>query len=257
MRKIFGLTLIVASAAFMMHSASQAAPSPRIDYTITATFNDGGTISGSFIFDPNAPCAIPNCSAYSSINITTSAWNLTGLCQHTQSSYGTPNNVTSRDWLAFSSPLLFRLVFVSDLGSAGAVELQSDGSSVEWDGAGCERIVTAGSVVGVPEGGNSTTTSSSSTTTDNVSTSSSSTTTDNVSTSSSSTTTDNATTSTDVEIVVPTTSSVLPSAPPLDTTTTVALSGVLPATGNDRLWWIAAAAALIAIGLTARRTADR
>ena len=246
MRKIFGLTLIVASAAFMMHSASQAAPSPRIDYTITATFNDGGTISGSFIFDSNAPCAIPNCSAYSSINITTSAWNLTGLCQHTQSSYGTPNNVTSRDWLAFSSPLLFRLVFVSDLGSAGAVELQSDGSSVEWDGAGCERIVTAGSVVGVPEGGNSTTTSSSSTTTDNVSTSSSS------------TTTDNATTSTDVEIVVPTTSSVLPSAPPLDTTTTVALSGVLPATGNDRLWWIAAAAAaLIAIGLTARRTADR
>jgi hypothetical protein len=62
-------------AAFCLLSLSSASAAPQLYQLVGVTFNDGGTATGSFVFDPNAgtPCstATSPCGIYSNVNITT------------------------------------------------------------------------------------------------------------------------------------------------------------------------------------------
>jgi hypothetical protein len=70
-----GIALILA-ASFAISTPGAAsqlrqAPSARVVYTLSGvTFDDGGTLTGSFVFDPSVPCASGSCTAYSAVNLT-------------------------------------------------------------------------------------------------------------------------------------------------------------------------------------------
>ena len=63
---------LLGGAALVSGTATGQVPQPRIIYTVSGTFDDGGTLTGSFIFDPNPACLNRNCPRYSGVNITTS-----------------------------------------------------------------------------------------------------------------------------------------------------------------------------------------
>ena len=126
---------------------------PRIVYTFSGvTFDDGGTLSGSFIYDPNIPCSIPTChtsGAYSAVSVTTSGMGSGGLADPLTYHTGDLTNATSSIQMWFASSRLLALTFATALGAEGTIAIEP--GSVEWTGAGPTRYVTAGGVVGVAE----------------------------------------------------------------------------------------------------------
>jgi hypothetical protein len=69
----FALVLVLLGATMLVSgSATGQVPQPRIVYTVSGTFEDGGTLTGSFIFDPNPACQANNCPRYSGVTLTTS-----------------------------------------------------------------------------------------------------------------------------------------------------------------------------------------
>ena len=102
--------------------AARSQAQPRITYTfVGTTFGDGGTLTGSFVFDPNLPCRIPTChtnGAISGLSITTSGGggDLANPLTYTTSDL---TNATSATQLWFASSLLMALAFTSPLGSPG------------------------------------------------------------------------------------------------------------------------------------------
>jgi hypothetical protein len=72
-----GIALVLAAslAISTTGAASQLrqAPSARVVYTLNGvTFDDGGTLTGSFVFDPSVPCVSGSCTAYSAVNLRSS-----------------------------------------------------------------------------------------------------------------------------------------------------------------------------------------
>lgn len=125
-------------------------PQPRIVYTVSgATYDDGGTLSGSFTFDPNVTCVFNDCQAYSNISLTTTGGNAAFPDPLTY----TDANLTAQSGQPFvlaltpESTFIFDLTFGSLLGTAETVPLNGD----QWDGVGISRTLVAGSLVGVEE----------------------------------------------------------------------------------------------------------
>jgi LPXTG-motif cell wall-anchored protein len=249
-QRMAAIILVAAAAVLSMFAASvpsEAAGANAVSYQIDIVFDDGGTASGSFVFDPDIPCEILSCwvsGAYSQISITVSGWGqVTGTCA---SQFPDPrtyteanlSNTTKEDWLAFAPSLNFDIVFATPLGAAGPVGVSTE--TVEFSGAGCTRYAVSGTAVGSLVNPASTTTDAATTTTDAATTTTDAATT---TTDAATTTTDAATTTTDAA-----------------TTTTIPL--VLPATGDSAA--ITALLGAFAVGLgvaailaTRRRTATR
>lgn len=73
MLSITGLCLLMITFLVNGSNAAAQSPLPRIVYMLSgATFDDDGTLSGSFIFDPNPPCVPNDCPRYSGVALTTS-----------------------------------------------------------------------------------------------------------------------------------------------------------------------------------------
>jgi hypothetical protein len=222
------LVLAVAAAVSASAGGPVSAAEPRIVYTFSGvTFDDGGTVSGSFIFDPNIPCAIPYCStsgAYSAMSISTSGMGSGGFADPLAYRATDLTNVTSNSQMGFTSSRIMFLAFGSPLGVAGSISVVPS-VSVEWTGSGPTRYVTAGSVVGVAETTTSTTSSTTSTTSSTTSTTSSttSTTSSTTSTTSSTTSTTSSTTSTTSSTTSTTTTTVPESTTTTAPTTTTSL----------------------------------
>ena len=115
--------LFVGATMFMSPSPSEAAANAVL-YKIDLVFDDGGTASGSFVYDPDIPCVILSCwnsGAYSQVSITVSPWGQTGTCA---SQFPAPrtyteanlSNITKDDWLAFAPNLNFEIEFATPLG---------------------------------------------------------------------------------------------------------------------------------------------
>jgi LPXTG-motif cell wall-anchored protein len=254
------IILVAAAAVLSMFAApvpSEAAGANAVSYQIDLVFDDGGTASGSFVFDPDIPCKILSCwtsGAYSQISITVSPWG-TGTCA---SQFPDPrtyteanlSNTTKEDWLAFAPSLNFDIVFATPLGAAGPVGVST--LTVEFSGAGCTRYAVSGTAVGSLVNPATTTTEAATTTTEAATTTTEAATT---TTDATTTTTDATTTTTDATT---TTTDAATSTTSTDATTTIPL--VLPATGDPAA--ITALLGAFAIGLgvaailaTRRRTA--
>ena len=114
------------------------------------TFDDGGTLTGSFVYDPNIPCVILTCwnsGAFSALSIVTSPVG-TGFFQN-GFSYSTGNltNITFDEMIGAVNGALLQLQFTQSLNNGGVIPL---GYTVEFSGAGSSRRVVSGSVVGTP-----------------------------------------------------------------------------------------------------------
>ena len=77
--------IIVLMAAVMVSTFSMFSPPSTVEaagenavrYQVDLVFDDGGTATGSFVFDPDIPCEFLACyrtGAYSEISITVSSW---------------------------------------------------------------------------------------------------------------------------------------------------------------------------------------
>ena len=136
------LLLIVLVAASMVSTLSTpstvgAAGENAVRYQVDLVFDEGGTATGSFVFDPDIPCVFQACGAYSEISITVSPWGETGTCA-TQfpgpRTYTNANlsNVTEAKRLAFAPNLIFWIVFDAALGATGPVGVTLRSSTSEW-----------------------------------------------------------------------------------------------------------------------------
>jgi hypothetical protein len=145
-------SLITASVLFVLFCVPSIASADGITWTLSGvTFSDGGTASGSFVFD-----ALTN--TYSSIDITTTAGSLFGGAAYAGLDPGFPS--TAGQLIVVTNPLLpdltgtgvLELDFgpLTNLGGTFPVVAEGEGTC---DDAGCTsgtelRTTTAGSVTG-------------------------------------------------------------------------------------------------------------
>jgi hypothetical protein len=98
---------LVGGSLLASAGASGQASLPRIVYTISgATWDDGGTLTGSFIFDPNVACKPSNCPSYSGVNLTTSGGE--GVWKDTTVRYSDDNLDERSRWPFFRLSCCFR-----------------------------------------------------------------------------------------------------------------------------------------------------
>ena len=171
---IIVLMAAVVVSTFSTPSTVEAAGENAVRYQVDLVFDEGGTATGSFVFDPDIPCEFLACyrtGAYSEISITVSPWGPTGTCA-TQfpdpRTYTNANlsNVTEKTRLAFAPNLNFWIVFDAALGATGPVDVTLQSSTFEGSGAGCTRYAVSGTAVGsLVNPPQSTTTTSTTTTT--------------------------------------------------------------------------------------------
>ena len=153
MRRVAGacgaVLILLASMAMSTSTASsgvQGSPSSPILYTLTGvTLTDGGTLTGSFVFDPSVPCQLGSCTAYSSVAITSSSGS--DCFAGGDRTYGTYNTTTTSEFISFGAPdyaLSLQLFFAAPLGTSTTISIEA--FSDERDGTGCQRDVVSGSV---------------------------------------------------------------------------------------------------------------
>ena len=124
-------------------------------YTLSgATFDDDGTLQGSFIFDPNPPCVPNDCPRYSGVALTTSGG---GAVYQETINYDDSNVIPASGGtlqlnLVPEQQFMLTVGFPVPLGATGVNLLDTAGGTIQWDGVGNTRVVTSGSLVGVEEG---------------------------------------------------------------------------------------------------------